>query len=93
MYVFVQEQFDTPQSQGAAERANRTLIGLIRKVLDGSSDWKCNLRTLLFLYRNRPHSATGVAPMEAMVGWQPSHFIVESVEEYVTARLASGSIS
>ena len=74
-----------PQAQGAAERANRTLIGLIRKVLDGSSDWKCDLRTLLFFYRNRPHSATGVAPMEAMVSWQPSHLIVESVEEYVTA--------
>ena len=74
-----------PQSQGAAESANRTLIGLIRKVLDGSSDLKCDLRTLLFFYRNCPHSGTGVTPMEAMVGWQPSRLIVESVEEYVTA--------
>ena len=38
------------QSQGAAKRANRTLIGFIRKVLDGSSDWKCDLRTLLFFF-------------------------------------------
>ena len=72
-----------PQSQGAAERANRTRIGLVRKVLVGSSDWKCDLRTLLFFYRNRPHSVSSVAPMEVMVGWQPSHLIVESVEEYV----------
>eukprot|EP00117_Sycon_ciliatum_P016048 scpid17635/ scgid15645/ Gag-Pol polyprotein; Matrix protein p10; p20; Capsid protein p25; Nucleocapsid protein p14; Protease p15; Reverse transcriptase/ribonuclease H p90; Integrase p46 len=67
-----------PQSQGAAERANRTLIGLIRKVLEYSSDWKSDLRTLLFYYRNRPHSATHLSPMEAMVGWQPARFIVES---------------
>ena len=38
-----------------------------------------------FFYRNHPHSATGVAPMEAMVGWQQSHLIVGSEEEYVTA--------
>ena len=33
---------------------------------------------LLFHYRNRSHSATGLTPMEAMVGWQPPHLIVEN---------------
>ena len=65
-----------PQSQGSAERANRTLIGLIRKVLEPSSDWRRDLGMLLFYYRTRPHSATGMSPMMAMVGWQPSHLVV-----------------
>jgi len=60
-----------PQSQGSAERFNRTLIGLIRKVLDSSTNWEADLETLLFFYRNRPHGATALSPMVAMVGWQP----------------------
>lgn len=75
-----------PQSQGAAERANWTLIGLIRKVLDSSSsDWKADLRTLLFFYRNRPHSVTRLSPMEAMVGWKPAHLVVDAPAPIMTA--------
>ena len=66
-----------PQSQGAVERANRTILGLIRKVLEYSSDWKADIETLLFYYRVRPHSATGISPMKAMVSWECPHFIVE----------------
>ena len=66
-----------PQSQGSVERMNRTILTLIRKLLR-SSDWKEDLGMLLFHYRNRPHSATGLTPMEAMVGWQPPHLIVEN---------------
>ena len=60
-----------PQSQGSAERFNRTLLGLIRKVLDDSHTWKEDLEMLLRSYRIRPHGATGISPMEAMVGWKP----------------------
>ena len=66
-----------PQSQGSAERMNRTLLTMIRKVLGRSSDWKDDLEVLLFYYRTRPHSATGISPMEAMFGWLPRHLIVE----------------
>ena len=45
-----------PQSQGAVERVNRTLLGLIRKVLDSSSNWREDLDILLHYYRNRPHT-------------------------------------
>ena len=37
-----------PQSQGAAERFNRTLLTLIRKTLANSADWKQELKLLLF---------------------------------------------
>ena len=60
-----------PQSQGSAERFNRTLLGLIRKVLDDSHTWKEDLEMLLRSNRTRPHSATAISPMEAMVGWKP----------------------
>ena len=66
-----------PQSQGSVERANRTILGLIRKVLEHSSDWAADIETLLFYYRVRPHSSTGLSPMKAMVGWECPHFVVE----------------
>ena len=67
-----------PQSQGAAERFNRTLLNLIHKLLVSSGgDWKANLDVLLFYYRNRPHQSTKISPMEAMVGWRPHRFILE----------------
>ena len=70
-----------PQSQGTAERFNRTLLTLIRKVLEDSSDWRADLDVLLFQYRNRPHGTTQLSPMVAMTGWQPRHIIVDDVKE------------
>ena len=32
-------------------------------------------------YRVRPHSTTGISPMEAMTGWMPRHFLIEDVQE------------
>ena len=43
-----------PQSKGAAERFNRTLLTLIRKTVQ-SRDWRVDLDMLLFYYRTRPH--------------------------------------
>ena len=71
-----------PQSQGGAERFNRTLLGLIRKVCDESgADWKDDLDVLVHLYRTRPHNTTGIPPMQAMVGWMPRQFLVEDVRD------------
>ena len=67
-----------PQSQGSAERFNRTLLTMIRKVIEDSSTWKADLDFLLFYYRNRPHSSTGFAPIEAMIGWKPNQVVVQS---------------
>ena len=70
-----------PQLQGTAERFNRTLLGLVRKTIDVSTDWKADLNVLLYYYRMRPHSSTGITPMEAMVGWMPNRFIIENMPE------------
>ena len=70
-----------PQSQGTVERMNRTLLTMIRKVLDRSSDWKADLEVLLFYYRTRPHATTGFCPMEVMFGWLPRHLLIEKDTE------------
>ena len=66
------------QSQGAAERFNRTLLILIRKTLANSADRKQDLKLLLYYYNTRPHGSTNLPPMETMFGWQPRSFIVNS---------------
>ena len=62
------------QSQGTAERFNRTLLTLIRKTLANSADWKQDLKLMLFYYNTRPHGSTHLPPLEAMFGWQPRSF-------------------
>ena len=56
-----------PQSQGAAERFNQTLVMLIRKTVQ-SCDWKADRDMLLFYYHTRPHSELGVLLTMAMYG-------------------------
>ena len=69
-----------PQSQGGAERFNRTLLTLVRKILDESSDWLEELQMLTYYYRTRPHGATGISPMLAMVGWEPPSLVAREDE-------------
>ncbi|XP_065191877.1 uncharacterized protein K02A2.6-like [Sycon ciliatum] len=45
-----------PQSQGAAERFNRTLLNLIRKTLGDADDWHAELDILLYYYRVCPQA-------------------------------------
>ena len=66
-----------PKSQGGAERFNQTLLTLIRKLLDSSDDWQLELDLLLYYYRARPHSSTGLSPMQAMHGWSPHGLVVD----------------
>jgi len=68
-----------PQSQGAAERFNRSLLTMIRKTIDDASDWMQELKMLVYYYRARPHSMTRMSPMMAMVGWEPRNLTVESM--------------
>ena len=82
VFEYLRVRFVIPQSQGGAERFNRTLLGLIRKVCDESgADWKDDLDVLVHLYRTRPHNTTGIPPMQAMVGWMPRQFLVEDVRD------------
>ena len=59
------------------KRAECTIVNLICKVLEMSSDWSSDLGLLLYHYQIRSHHTTKLSPMMAVVGWQPNHLIVE----------------
>ena len=59
-----------PQSQGGVERLNRTIIGLLRKALEETSDWTSELELVLFYYNRRRHATTGISPRLAITGWE-----------------------
>ena len=73
-----------PKPQGGVERFNRTLLTLIRKVLDEADDWQRELQLLLYSYHIRPHSATQISPFLAMHGWQPRDLLVSKEHQQYT---------
>ena len=52
-------------------------LALIRKTIDESEDWLSALNMLLYYYRIRPHSVTGISPMHAMCAWTRRPLIVD----------------
>ncbi|MBN3305975.1 NYNRI protein, partial [Amia calva] len=83
-----------PQSSGQVERANRTIVGMLRKyVSTNGRDWDIKLPLVLMAIRSTPHHSTGVSPFEMMTGRQmilPLHHLYriedESVASAVTAQ-------
>ncbi|MBN3318013.1 NYNRI protein, partial [Atractosteus spatula] len=58
-----------PQSSGQAERANRTVVSMLKKFVSTSSrDWDIKLPLVLMAIRATPHCSTGVPPFEMMTG-------------------------
>ncbi len=52
-----------PQSNGAVERCNRTLLTMLRTVVsEQQNDWDDHLPAALCTYRSTPHASTGVSP-------------------------------
>ena len=61
-----------PQTNGLTERANRTLISLIRKVCSDSKDkWVETLPLLEFAYNSSVNRVIGVSPFEVNQGNNP----------------------
>ena len=59
-----------PASNGLAERAVQTLKNALKKGTDGVS-LETQIARFLFRYRITPHSTTGVAPAELLIGRRP----------------------
>ena len=61
-----------PQTDGLVERFNKTLKGMLRKVVaqDGK-DWDCLLPYLMFSVREVPQASTGFSPFELVYGRHP----------------------
>ena len=62
-----------PKGNGATERMNRTILGLLRGALSPGAEWDGLIQTVVAIYNNTPHSATGITPYEAMTGRPPRH--------------------
>ena len=61
-----------PQTNGATERANRTLLQMIRKfVMNDHDEWASHLPLFEFAYNSATHSTTGVAPFVAETARMP----------------------
>ena len=61
-----------PQTNGATERANRTLLQMIRKFVQSNhSTWASLLPLFEFAYNSAVHAVTGVAPFVAELARMP----------------------
>ena len=62
-----------PEGNGQVERFNRTLEGMLSKVIsDHQRDWDDHLQKVLFAYRTAIHESTGFTPFTVMYGRSPS---------------------
>ncbi|KAJ8333567.1 hypothetical protein SKAU_G00415750 [Synaphobranchus kaupii] len=57
------------ESSGQVERANRTIVNMLRKYDKANGkDWDMKLPLVLIAIRSTPHRSTGVTPFEMMTG-------------------------
>ena len=57
-----------PRSDGQTERANRTILQMLRTTAeDNPADWPNCLPAILAAYGMTPHSSTGISPNRAML--------------------------
>ena len=57
-----------PQSNGEADRCNKTLLKIVRITHLEGKDWRKALENILFQYRVTPHTVTGMSPAELLMG-------------------------
>ena len=58
-----------PQSDGLAERFNRTLLSLLSTALNGKEhEWECHLRPTCMAYNTSVQASTGITPFYLMFG-------------------------
>ncbi|KAI4882523.1 hypothetical protein NFI96_001153 [Prochilodus magdalenae] len=73
-----------PQSSGQVERANRTVVSILRKYVSANHrDWDVKLPLVLMAIRATPHASTGVSPFEMMTGRRmtlPLHLLYQPGE-------------
>uniref|UniRef100_A0A803K005 Gypsy retrotransposon integrase-like protein 1 n=1 Tax=Xenopus tropicalis TaxID=8364 RepID=A0A803K005_XENTR len=61
-----------PQTDGLVERFNKTLKGMLKKVVDKDGrNWDCLLPYLMFAIREVPQASTGFSPFELLYGRHP----------------------
>uniref|UniRef100_A0A1I8IKK8 Reverse transcriptase n=1 Tax=Macrostomum lignano TaxID=282301 RepID=A0A1I8IKK8_9PLAT len=64
-----------PAANGMTERLNRSINKVVRAAIEERRDWRAALDEWLLAYRNTPHTATGRAPAELLMGRRPNDII------------------
>ena len=66
----------SPDMNGVAERRNRTLLNMVRSMMNGSklptSLWKEALKAAVYILNRVPTKAVSKTPFEIWKGWKPS---------------------
>ena len=61
-----------PMGDGLVERMNRSILNMLRGLVDKEGDWEEHLQLLLYLYRTTKHATTGLSPHEILFGSNPT---------------------
>jgi hypothetical protein len=64
----------SPQANGLVERANATICGALRKMMQSENtpnDWAIHLDTVVRAYRSMPQDSTGISPHELLYAQKP----------------------
>ena len=56
---------------GLVERMNRSLLNLLRTLVEKEDNWEEHVQLLLFVYRATKHSTTKLSPYEILFGQNP----------------------
>src|SRR6202000_3567975 len=76
-----------PQTDGATERANRTIIQMIRQcVRPDQKDWVIKLPAIEFALNSARSSTTGFSPFQLNYGRNPSPMIWDAHDEFPGVR-------
>ena len=82
-----------PQSSGQVERANCTIVGMLRKYVKANGkDWDVKLPLVLMAIRSTPHRSTGVSPFEMMTGREitlPLHLLYRPEDVSIASAYAT----
>jgi transposase InsO family protein len=80
-----------PQGDGVAERLNRTLMAVLKKVCEDTEDWPTKLLVAVYSHNATVSSTTGETPFQLMLG-RPPPTVVElpvSFETRLAAKVAA----
>ena len=61
-----------PSGNGGVERANRSIIQMLRAFVESRSNWEEYLPLILYAYRTSVNSSTGLSPYFLMYGREPN---------------------
>ena len=69
-----------PMGDGLVERMNRSILNLLRGLVQQEGDWEEQLQSLLYVYRTTKHATTGLSPYEILFGSNPPPLYLPSTE-------------